>query len=93
MATTQFIYVRSENRAPVGCIAYEETAGGVVKFSYSVCAKQDMKKFTKELSRKISSSRMTDDSHVKTVKVENAKNRHVVVTWLSAHKQGEEVAE
>lgn len=77
-----FIYVRAATsgrvtRTPVGCISYNQD-GDTVRFAYSVCAKSDMKKFTKKLSRKIAEDRLQSEEHVLDVQV-STKNRHEVV--------------
>lgn len=73
--TTGFIYIRQPStRQPVGCVAYQ-AEGDTVKFAYSVCAKEDEKKFSKDLARTIASKRLEKTE----TEVKVTGTRHVIV--------------
>lgn len=54
---SMYIYIRDSKRNPVGCISYT-VDGSDVKYTLSVCANGDYKKFTKRMAKDIADTRM-----------------------------------
>lgn len=63
---SMYIYIRDSKRNPVGCISYA-VQGNDVKYTLSVCANGDYKKFTKKMAKNIADERMETRDDLVTV--------------------------
>jgi len=74
MSHTRFLYVRDENRFPVGCIAYKRSsadeAEDITQFGYSIYNPKD--KFNRHMARHVAEGRMVKTPRLHMAEVEHA---------------------